>query len=275
MTMAMPLSTPAWLEAGPKDATVAVVFLHGIGGGKKGFQPSVEFFAKQGHRALAWDMPGYGDSLLEGTLSFESLALSLEKLLDAAHVQKAILVGHSMGGMVALQAWTHCPSRIAGMVIAASSPAFGQQDGDFQKQFVAQRLAPLDAGQTMAQVGEKLIPNMVSPHALPPGTTLSEYPSGLALAHACMSAVPPSTYRAALHALVKFEQRAALPSISVPTLCLAGEHDKTAPPEVLRRMAQKIPNAEYACIPGVGHLMNFEQEAPFHEAILTWIHRHF
>jgi pimeloyl-ACP methyl ester carboxylesterase len=40
-------------------------------------------------------------------------------------------------------------------------------------------------------------------------------------------------------------------------------------------MAQKIPNAEYACISGVGHLMNFEQEAPFHEAILTWIHRHF
>jgi pimeloyl-ACP methyl ester carboxylesterase len=90
-----------------------------------------------------------------------------------------------------------------------------------------------------------------------------------------MSAVPPQTYRASLNALVKFEQRATLPTITVPTLCLAGEHDKTAPSEVLRRMAQKIPNAEDACISGVGHLMNFEQEAPFHEAILTWIHRHF
>jgi pimeloyl-ACP methyl ester carboxylesterase len=78
-----------------------------------------------------------------------------------------------------------------------------------------------------------------------------------------MSAVPPSTYRAAIQALVKFEQRAALPGISVPTLCLAGEYDKTAPPEVLRRMAQKIPHAEYDFIPCVGHLMNFEQEASF------------
>jgi pimeloyl-ACP methyl ester carboxylesterase len=90
-----------------------------------------------------------------------------------------------------------------------------------------------------------------------------------------MSAVPPNTYRAAIHALVKFEQRAALPSITVPTLCLAGEHDKTAPPEVLRRMAQKIEGAEYECISGVGHLMGCEQEAPFHQAILNFGRRHF
>ena len=266
---------PAYIEAGPHSAKTTLVFLHGIGGGKKGFQSSVDFFAEQGFRALAWDMPGYGDSQLEGTLSFESLAASLEALLDAAKVQQAVLVGHSMGGMVALQAWTYCPSRIAGMVIAASSPAFGHQDGDFQKQFVAQRLAPLEAGQSMVQVADRLIPSMVGPHALPEGSRLAQYPAGLALAHACMSAVPPQTYRASLNALVKFEQRAALPTISVPTLCLAGEHDKTAPPEVLRRMAQKIPAAEYECISGVGHLMGFEQEAPFHAAVLNFVRRHF
>jgi len=147
--------SPAWIEAGPAHAKTTVVFLHGIGGGKKGFQSSVNFFADHGFRALAWDMPGYGTSQLHGTLSFESLAASLETMLDAAQVEKAVLVGHSMGGMVALQAYTHCPSRIAGMVIAASSPAFGHQDGDFQRQFVAQRLAPLDAGQSMADVANR------------------------------------------------------------------------------------------------------------------------
>ena len=271
----MSLLTPVWIEAGSPNAKTSMVFLHGIGGGKKGFQSAVDFFAKQGFRALAWDMPGYGDSPLDGTLSFESLAASLEDMLDAAKIEKAVLVGHSMGGMVALQAFTRCPSRIAGLVIAASSPAFGQQDGDFQKQFVAQRLAPLDAGQTMADVANRLIPSMVAPLALPPDAVLAQYPAGLALAHACMSAVAPSTYRASLNALVKFEQRAALPTINVPTLCLAGEHDKTAPPEVLRRMAQKIKGAEYECIEGVGHLMSFEQEAPFHAAVLNFLSRHF
>jgi pimeloyl-ACP methyl ester carboxylesterase len=174
-----------------------------------------------------------------------------------------------------LQAWAQCPERIAGLVIAASSPAFGQQDGDFQQQFVAQRLAPLNAGKTMTQVADKLIPTMVAPNALPVGATLAQYPEGLALAHACMSAVPPATYRASLQALVKFEQRSVLPTISVPTLCLAGEHDKTAPPEVLRRMAQKISGAEYECLAGLGHLMGFEKEAPFHEAVLKFVRRHF
>jgi pimeloyl-ACP methyl ester carboxylesterase len=271
----MSIEAPAYIEAGPHSAQTTLVFLHGIGGGKKGFQSSVDYCAEQGFRALAWDMPGYGDSQLDGTLSFESLAASLEALLDAANVKQAVLVGHSMGGMVALQAWTYCPSRIAGMVIAASSPAFGHQDGDFQKQFVAQRLAPLEAGQSMAEVADRLIPSMVGPHALPEGARLAQYPAGLALAHACMSAVPPPTYRASLNALVKFEQRAALPTITVSTLCLAGEHDKTAPPEVLRRMAQKIEGAEYECISGVGHLMGFEQEAPFHQAILNFVRRHF
>jgi pimeloyl-ACP methyl ester carboxylesterase len=116
---------------------------------------------------------------------------------------------------------------------------------------------------------------MVAPLALPQEAVLAQYPAGLALAHACMSAVPPSTYRASLNVLVKFEQRAALPTINVPTLCLAGEHDKTAPPEVLRRMAQKIKEAEYECLEGVGHLMSFEQEAPFHAAVLNFLSRHF
>lgn len=98
----MNVSTPAYIEAGPSSATSTLVFLHGIGGGKKGFQSSVNYFAEQGFRALAWDMPGYGDSQANSTLTFESLAASLEAMLDAAKVERAVLVGHSMG------AWWHC-----------------------------------------------------------------------------------------------------------------------------------------------------------------------
>ena len=80
------------------------------------------------------------------------------------------------------------------------------------------------------------------------------------------------TYRAALHALVTFEQRAALPTITVPTLCLAGEHDSTASPTVVRRMAEKIPGARYLELHGAGHLMNFEQPEAFTEALLGFLH---
>ncbi|MEY3408454.1 MAG: Pimeloyl-[acyl-carrier protein] methyl ester esterase [Pseudomonadota bacterium] len=66
----MMVNTPAWIEAGPINAKTTLVFLHGIGGGKMGFQSSVDYFATLGYRALAWDMPGYGDSALNGALSF-------------------------------------------------------------------------------------------------------------------------------------------------------------------------------------------------------------
>jgi len=75
--------------------------------------------------------------------------------------------------------------------------------------------------------------------------------------------VPPHTYRAALQALVQFEQRATLPTLNVPVLCLAAEHDRTAPPAVMERMAQKIPHARYACLAGAGHLLHYEQPEAF------------
>ena len=118
----MSLLTPVWIEAGPNNAKTTLVFLHGIGGGKKGFQSSVDFFAKQGFRALAWDMPGYGDSPLDGTLSFESLAASLEDMLDAAKIEKAVLVGHSMGGKTAMALALTSPASVGNLVVVDIAP---------------------------------------------------------------------------------------------------------------------------------------------------------
>ena len=98
---------------------------------------------------------------------------------------------------------------------------------------------------------------------------------GLAQAQACMGSITPAAYKAALGALVQFEQRAALPSITVPTLCIAGEHDRTAAPSVVQRMADKIPKAQYQCLGGVGHLLTFEQPEAFAGAVLDFLNRSF
>ena len=207
-------------------------------------------------------MPGYGESPLISPYDFDGLADALAALMDAYDLEKAVLVGHSLGGMVALQMWARHPSRVAGLVLAASSPAFGHGSGDFQQAFIAQRLAPLEAGQSMADVAQKLIPTMVTPGFDGPG---------LAQAQACMGSITPAAYKAALGALVQFEQRAALPTITVPTLCIAGEHDRTAAPSVVQRMAEKIPNAQYQCLAGVGHLLTFEQPNSLTQALLPFL----
>ncbi len=207
-------------------------------------------------------MPGYGESPTIDPYTFDGLADALAALLDAQGMAKAVLVGHSLGGMVALQMWARHPGRVAGLVLAASSPAFGHGSGDFQQAFIAQRLAPLEAGRSMADVALGLIPTMVAPGYDGPG---------LAQAQACMGSITPAAYKAALGALVQFEQRAALPSITVPTLCIAGEHDRTAAPSVVQRMAEKIPNAQCQCLSGVGHLLTFEQPERFADALLPFL----
>lgn len=261
------MNIPAFTEVG-SPSQPAVVFLHGVGGGRHTWAAQQAHAAQLGWRSLAWDMPGYGDTATVTPYDFASLAQALCRLLDAAGLQQAVLVGHSMGAMVALQAWTQAPQRISGLLLAASSPAFGHTDGDFQQQFLAQRLAPLEAGQSMADIAQRLIPSMTAPGS---DSDRSARLARLAPAYQSMVAVPPDTYRAALQALVQFEQRAALPTITVPVLCLAAEHDRTAPPSVMARMAQKISTARYACLADAGHLLHCEQPDAFNAEMATFL----
>ena len=146
-------------------------------------------------------------------------------------------------------------------MLSCTSPAFGNPAGDFQKKFVADRLAPLDAGKTMAQAAEGAA-NIMGPNADPAGRALfiEQY-----------AAVPEATYRAAVQCLVTFDERANLAEIKVPTLCLAAELDRNAPPPVLEKMASKIPGAYYFCLPGLGHMPNLEAPAAFDAAIFNFL----
>jgi pimeloyl-ACP methyl ester carboxylesterase len=147
-------------------------------------------------------------------------------------------------------------------VLCCTSPAFGDPAGEFQKKFVADRLRPLDDGATMAALAASSADRIMGP---------SPDPAGRALAVEIMAAVPESTYRAAVHCLLTFDERTNLPSIRVPVLCLAGEHDRNAPPAMMQRMATRIPGARYVCLAGVGHLPNLEAPRAFDAAVLDFL----
>jgi pimeloyl-ACP methyl ester carboxylesterase len=251
------LPTFTTLGAGP-----TVLMLHGIGGGHLAFAPQVESLATSGYRAVAWDMPGYGRSAPIEPYTFKGLAERCIALIESLKCGQVVLVGHSMGGMVAQEVVARRPELVSRLVLCGTSPAFGKPDGDWQRAFVAERTAPLDAGQTMAQLAEVLVPQMVGPAALPEGVRLAQH---------CMGLVNPSTYRRALEALVTFDRRASLPQIHVPTLLVAGEYDRNAPPAVMQKMAQAIAGSTYYEMPGIGHLQNLEAPEAFDAAVLNFL----
>ena len=240
----------------------ALVFLHGIGGGQAGFDAHIAYFNARGWRALAWDQCGYGDSPDLEPYTFAGVAQALAHWLSASRIESAVLVGHSMGGMIALEFYAAFAPRVAALVLAHCSPAFGNNSGDFQRQFIAARTRPLDEGKTMGDVARSLVPAMLGRQALP---------GAQAEAAALMAGVRSATYRNAMAELVRFDRRPLLPAIAVPVLCLAAEDDKTAPPAVLSKMAEKIPGARYECLPGLGHLAPLEHPARFCAAIETFI----
>lgn len=245
-----------------------ILMLHGIGGGKEAFAPQIASFAQAGYRAVAWDMPGYGDSATVAPYTFASLAAQCAGLIEAlVPGGSVILLGHSMGGMVAQTLVAQRPELVSHLILWGTSAAFGRKpDGSvspaWQADFIAQRTAPLDAGQSMADIAAVLLARMVGPRA---------HAHSIAQAQACMAAISPSTYRRALAALVTFDQTANLPAIAVPTLLIAGERDPNASPSAMQAMARAIPGSEYAVLPGIGHLQNLEAPGEFNALVLDFL----
>ena len=241
---------------------IPVVLLHGIGSSARTFAPQMASFAAAGYHPVALDLMGYGTREPVEAMSFEALAEDVEFAIGESGLEQPVLVGHSMGGMVVQTMLRRRPDDYAAAVLSCTSPAFGNPAGDFQKTFVADRLAPLDAGRTMADVAPGAADNVMAPNADPAGRALfiEQY-----------AAVPEATYRAAVKCLVTFDERANLPNISIPILCLAGEHDRNAPPPVLEKMAGKIPGAYYLCLSGLGHMPNLEAPAAFDGAIFNFL----
>jgi len=244
----------------------AVLLLHGIGGGRSIWADCVSgtaaAIAAAGCRAVAIDLPGYGGSANLGTPDMDGFVAAVQAVIDDIAAPRVVLLGHSMGGMVAQELVARTPRRVQGLVLACTSALFGKADGAWQQQFLAERLAPLDAGLGMAGMADRLVPGLVSPHA-----------PAAAREHArdVMARVPETTYRAALRAIAGFDRREALSRIAVPTLMLAAEHDRTAPPDVMQRMAQRVPGAAYVCLPQAGHIANVEAPAAFNLAVVDFL----
>jgi 3-oxoadipate enol-lactonase len=256
------MSAPTTPEQSRPTGPLGVVFIHGVGGSARAWQPQAETFRAAGYAPLALDLPGYGGRPAIDRIDFEEFSEDVEVQIAAAGLVRPVLVGHSLGGMIAQTMLRRKPDGYQAVVLVGTSPAFGKPDGDFQKKFVADRLAPLEAGKTMPELAAGMINEIIGP---------APDPQGKAIAIASMASAPASTYKACVEAIVTFEERANLGQISVPVLCLAGEFDKNAPPSMMERMAGKIPGAKFVLLPGLGHLPNLEDPAAFDAAVLTFL----
>ena len=245
------------------EGPVTLFLLHGAFGAKEYWHNQLQEFSKRGLRIVAWDAPGYGASPLPDDFSVELAATALTKLIAKEKTETNLILGHSMGGMIAIRAYGMIPEAIDGLLLSATSAAFGKTDGTWQQDFVNARVAPLDAGKTLAEFAPDMLRRMFAPGADHPATDL---------VIRVVTQMKPETFRAAIQAITQFEAREVLPSITVPTLCIAGAHDLTAaPPKVMEKLASKIAQGEYRCMDHVGHFGWAEDPDGFNAEILDFL----
>ena len=197
-------------------------------------------------------------------LTIDHCAQALARLLEKEGGACNVVMGHSMGGMIAQQAWRHARQHIHGYVLSATSASFGSPDGDWQREFVRARVAPLDAGRSIPDYAPEMLRAMMAPTAK--GRTVD-------LLIRTVSEMREETFRAAVAAIVGYEGRDLLPTLDVPVLCIAGELDATAPASVMQKMASKIADAEFLSLSGLGHFGWAEDAAVFNAAVLDFLAR--
>ncbi len=255
---------PDYQVAGESPSTVFL--LHGAYGSKDYFSHEIETLVRAGLRVVAWDAPGYGISPLpESGLTIENLAETAARLIDKEGTSTNIVLGHSMGGIIAPAVYAARPDKVHGIVISATVASFSQKSEADKKTFLAERIDPLNSGKSFRETAAPVVASMFAPMSKGP---LVECVREVALS------TSKDTFCAAIKAIVNYEGGDNLKNVVVPTLLLAGQYDKVGRPDGMERIkAQFIPHADYVCLPDAAHYAFAEQPELFNFHLLRFITR--
>lgn len=192
----------------------------------------------------------------------DSLAAMASRILDGTR-GPLWLVGHSMGGRVALEAWAQAPERIAGLALLDTG-AHGLREKEEPGRTALVELARREG---LRAVAKEWLPPMLSERARANGGLVE----GIA---EMLERATPDIFAAQQCALLEREDRTALlATITCPCLVATGSEDGWASPEQHASMADAIPHAELQVIEGAGHMIPVEAPDAVSAMLLDWLTR--
>ncbi|MGW9307681.1 3-oxoadipate enol-lactonase [Saccharomonospora azurea] len=246
--------TPHHQITGP-DTGEVVVLAGSIGSNLSMWDPQVPRLVDAGFRVVRFDNRGHGRSPVpDGPSSMADLAGDVVELLDTLGIERAHLVGLSLGGMIGMWLGAHEPSRIDRLVLCCTSAKLGtpQMWEERATQAKTKGMVSIADG----SIGRWFTPGWIQAN---PGLA-KEY-------HHMTATVPAAGYASCCAAIGGMDLRDALPSITAPTLVIGGRDDQATPPEHAQLIADRIPGARLELVDGAAHLGNVEQPEIFGELI--------
>lgn len=226
----------------------ALVFANSLGTDLRVWEPLLPYLPPLG-RLLRHDQRGHGLSdCPAGPYAIGELADDLEALLDERGVEQAVLVGLSVGGMVAQALAARRPERVRALVLCDTAHKIGSPE------MWQQRIDGLEAG-GIASLAEAILERWFSPRFR------AERPAELAIWRNMLTRTPLEGYVATCGAIRDADLTEQARGLEIPALCLVGARDGATPPELVRELATLLPDARFAEIPEAGHLPPVEAPA--------------
>jgi pimeloyl-ACP methyl ester carboxylesterase len=189
-------------------------------------------------------------------------AADMVDLLDALHIEDAVLCGQSMGGYLALALMRHAPTYVRGLVLADT-----KSEADSPEALEARRsLLTLVLTKGVEAVADAMIPKLLGV------TTREQRPAVVDRVRALILANSPESVAGGIRAMMsRSDSTGLLASIRVPTLVIVGEEDTVTPPAHAESLHAAIPGAELARVPRSGHLTNLEQPDAFNAVLARFL----
>jgi pimeloyl-ACP methyl ester carboxylesterase len=216
-----------------------LVLIHGAGGSGLHWPPEVRRLV--GERVLSIDLPGHGRSGGQGEATIAAYAARVEAWLDALNLDGSVLVGHSMGGAIALSIALEYPSRVAGLILVGTGGRL--------------RVHPMILDLSTQDTRFKEVVDIII------GQSFSTFaPARLVeLAKLRMAETSSQVLHHDFVACNQFDVMDRLGALDIPVQVICGRDDVLTPEKYSQYLVEVIPRAELALIEDAGHMVMLEK----------------
>jgi pimeloyl-ACP methyl ester carboxylesterase len=243
-----------------------VILIHGLSGCWQNWLENIPQLARK-HHVVALDLAGFGESELPNEeISIRGYGRFVDAFLGSIGIERAALVGNSMGGFIAAETAISHPSRIDKLVLVSAA---GLARVGNRQLYAVERAARLFHPLTAAFLArrEHLVRRPGLRRRMLYGVV--RYPERIApeLAYEVASGAGKPGFLDALDAIMDYDFRDRLPEVSAPTLIVWGRDDRIVPVDGADEYERLIPNAGKVIFEDTGHVPMLERPARFNQLL--------
>jgi 3-oxoadipate enol-lactonase len=241
-----------------------VVLIHGFPFSQEMWRPQVAELSGD-YRVITYDVRGHGKSEVgDGQYTIEFFVDDLIAVLDHLRIEKAVVVGLSMGGYIALRAIERNPERFSGLVLCDTRSEADTNEGKIK------RAGSIQSVRTdgVKKYAEGFVKAVFAPQ------TFERNSEAVGFITQIIERTSPVAIAGTLLALAsRTDTTESLSKINVPTLILVGEHDALTPVSAAKLMNEKIRQSELHVISNAAHLSNLENPGEFNKHLSEILRR--